>query len=288
MTQHIFVIGSDRQWEEDQILAAAQEMSIDADFLEASKLHIALNAQDADVYHSGESIRNALKQSRIVFRRTRGSQDMMIALTLLADHWNIPHTDSVHSILGNVNKMHFMPSLTLKRIENIPTHFLCSHTENVPSLILDFSPPYILKPVSGRHGEGIVVAQSADEVEKHSAESENDFLLQKFLEIDEEYRVFVVGGEALGCIRKVPEEGSKVANYAAGASFHNTDLPDDITQEAVALCAQQGIDIGGVDLARIGETYYLLELNRCPEFKAFYGATGIEVALHIVDFLLSK
>lgn len=55
------------------------------------------------------------------------------------------------------------------------------------------------------------------------------------------------------------------------------------------LCQIQKIDIGGVDVAKTkaGE-YYILEINRCPEFRAFSEATGINVANEIIDFIKQK
>jgi glutathione synthase/RimK-type ligase-like ATP-grasp enzyme len=113
-------------------------------------------------------------------------------------------------------------------------------------------------------------------------------MLQNFLKIEEEFRVFVVGKKALGTIKKNAEPNSLIANYAAGATFHASELPKRITQECVNLCVQQGIDIGGVDIARVGDNYYLLEINRCPEFKAFTKATGIPIAKEIITFIASK
>jgi len=91
-----------------------------------------------------------------------------------------------------------------------------------------------------------------------------------------------------GVIQKIPEAGSVIANYAAGAQFKVATLPRSVVRECVTLCQQQGIDIGGVDLAKVGKNFYLLEVNRCPEFKAFTKATGIDVAGKIVEFALQK
>ena len=51
----------------------------------------------------------------------------------------------------------------------------------------------------------------------------------------------------------------------------------------------QEIDIGGVDIARDKNgNYFLLEINRCPEFQAFEKATNVDIAGEIIDFVLSK
>lgn len=288
-TQSIFIIGSDKQWEEDQLVAAGTAVGASTAFIAAHELHVVLKSSGADVMVHGESISSTLKESRIIFRRTRGTKkDIMISVALLAERWDITHTDSVMSIITNLNKLYCMPTISLVGIKNIPTMFLQTGDHKDVPLPQNFSAPLLAKPVCGRHGEGVHILETASDIQSYLESEHGEVMLQDFLHIDEEFRIFVVGITALGVIKKVPKEGSKIANYAAGAAFHKAELPEALVKEAVRLCEEQGIDIGGVDLARVGEEYYLLEINRCPEFKAFEAATGIPVAKHIIDFTLSK
>jgi len=288
-TQSIFIIGSDKQWEEDQLIAAGIAAGATTMFIAANELHILLNSRSADVTVNGQSISSRLKESRIIFRRTRGyKKDMMISMSLLADRWGCKHTDSVMSIMTNLNKLYCMPTISLSSIKNIPTMFLQTGDHKDVPLPEHFSAPLLAKPVCGRHGEGVHILEHASDIKRYLETDHGEVMLQDFLSIDEEFRIFVVGSTALGVIKKVPKEGSKIANYAAGAAFHKAELPEALVKEAVRLCEEQGIDIGGVDLARVGEEYYLLEINRCPEFKAFEAATGIPVAKRMIDFVLSK
>jgi len=212
----------------------------------------------------------------------------MISLALLVDHWRIPATDSVLSIATNLNKAYSLPSLTLKSIQHIPTCFL-QKDKAFDKLALSLTPPLLVKPVCGRHGEGIQIMETADDVSMFlSTQHKDNLMLQSFLKIDEEYRVFVVGDQSLGVIKKIPKEGSVIANYAAGAQFVSAKVPEAIKAECIEICRQQCIDIGGVDLARIGDGFFLLEINRCPEFRAFSKAKDINVAEHIVKFITKK
>lgn len=279
------IIGSDYQWEEEELLQEAKAAGYDAEFIAAGDLFLTVDEHEADILLKGTSMRSRFKESRIIFRRARGAERTMATVALLAEHWKVPATDSAVSILSNVNKSMSIPTISLKEIRHIPSAFLSvdtSATEAVASLPL----PLLAKPALGRHGEGVEIFHTQEEMKAYLAKRQEDIILQRYLPLESEYRVFIVGDKALGVIRKIPAEGSKVANYAAGARFEADELPARVVEETIDICRQQKIDIGGVDIAYANDTYYLLEVNRCPEFQAFQKATGVNVAHAIVAWFL--
>ena len=210
----------------------------------------------------------------------------MIALAEVAAEWKVPFTDSLRSIRDNLDKRLSVPPFTATAILPIPTLFLDPAEIVRPPKEWIF--PLLVKPALGRHGKGIRIFQTEKTLNSFLRANRSPVLLQPILTIDKEFRVFCVGDHALGTIRKIPKKGSLVANYAAGAKFVKAVLPARVAKEAVKICASLEIDIGGVDLARVGRRYYLLEVNRCPEFSAFTKATGNDVASAIVRFALKK
>ncbi len=210
----------------------------------------------------------------------------MIALTEVAAERKVPFTDSLRSIRDNLDKRLSVPPFTAKSILPIPTLFLDpGETVRRPK---GWTFPLLIKPALGRHGEGIRIFKAEKALQSFLRVNRSPMLLQPLLTIDKEFRVFCVGNHALGAIRKIPKQGSLVANYAAGAKFVKAVLPARVMKEAVNICASLEIDIGGVDLARVGKRYYLLEVNRCPEFQAFANATGMDVATAILRFAVKK
>ena len=206
---------------------------------------------------------------------------------MIAKQWKIPFTDTVQSVMSNLNKAVFMPSVQTQKIRHIPTYFAGRREVAIPEK-KGISAPFLIKPVHGRHGEGIQIKKNEKALEAFLKKNKKEMMIQSFLNIEEEYRVFVIGKETLGVVKKTPEPGSKIANYAAGATFTKTIMTHEIVKEAIAVCQSQGIDIGGVDLAKVGSSFYLLEVNRCPEFKAFAKATDVDVANKIIHFTKSK
>ncbi|MBU1992660.1 ATP-grasp domain-containing protein, partial [Patescibacteria group bacterium] len=187
----------------------------------------------------------------------------------------------------NLNKEIFLATIESEIFPHPNGFFLAQKGDDLSDKTLNF--PLISKPVTGRHGDGIVIHDSLESLQKEVQNAQENLLIQEFLEIESEYRIFVVGNVALGAVEKKAAPGKRFANYAAGASFNSIDLPKSFLDEAVKLCQIQEIDIGGVDIAktRTGE-YYILEINRCPEFKAFSEATKIDVAGKIINFVEQK
>ncbi len=286
MVFNILIIGTEPKWEEEELSAAFQRSGVKAYVLDPKKIVIRLGDDSPELLYWGmKNITELFKKSRIIFRRTRGAQEKMLALVLLAKHLGIPFTDTFDSICSNLNKAVFLPSIRTKHIAHIPTHFI-SKSGGFHPRIKNLKYPVLIKPSHGRHGDGIKIFKTEKALRGFLAKNTKDILLQEFLPIEEEFRIFVVGGKALGAVKKVVSDGKFIANYSRGTTFIPFRMGSSLLQESVKICGDHGIDIGGVDIARVGETYYLLEVNRCPEFRGFSGATGIAVADTIRDFVL--
>ncbi len=287
MRKYLFIIGTECKWEEEELKKAAKKKNLSAQILKVKDINIQLNTSEGILFYQGKNITKKFKESYVIFRRTRGKPDKMISLALLAQHWQVPFTDSVISIMGNLNKMISMSAINTKRIKQVPTAFLGKKEQFDPKKN-NFPLPLLTKPTQGRHGEGIKIFKTTRSLNKFLKQNNSEILLQPFLNIEEEYRIFVVGNKSLGATKKIPAKGSKIANYAAGAQFLPTKIDPAIEKEAIKICQQQEIEIGGVDLAKTKNKFHLLEINRCPEFKAFSKAKKIDVAEKIIKLILTK
>lgn len=282
---NILILGTEYDWEERAIESTAQEHGHNVRFLQSRDVSLCLTPNGTQlIFEENENITQLFRSSRIIFRRTRGGQEKMITLALLAQSWNIPFADSVESIYSNLNKAVFLPTISSDSIRAIPTLFWRHGTQlDLESTGIQF--PVLTKPSHGRHGEGIEVFETRQDLEKFLSTTHQELLVQTFLNIEEEYRIFVVGDTALGAVKKKSAAGQHAANYSAGAEFCPVSVHTSILNGCVALCQEQGIDVGGVDVAKVGDQYYLLEINRCPQFQGFSTATGIHVAGEIIRFV---
>ncbi len=109
------------------------------------------------------------------------------------------------------------------------------------------------------------------------------YIVQEFVRIEKEYRVFVIGGMVYGTYSKQSRDWRH--NVSLGAKVVEEELGEN--EEMVALKAFElsGNDIAGIDLAVTPKGLFVLEVNRSPGFKGFEEATGKNAAGEIVDFI---
>jgi|GEM_PF-1752938 len=279
----IIIIGADQKWEEDALLKADYP-NIEIVLLKDIDLCV---SNQTKLIHNGENLFERLTgNERFIIRRSRGQFEKLLAIVGLLKKRGFIFTDSFSAVATNLNKEIAMATLE-STIFPHPTGSFFAQPGKILTQELTF--PLISKPVTGRHGEGIHIHDNIESLQAEVHHTQEPLLIQPYLNIHTEYRIFVIGNDALGAVKKEAAPGEKVANYAAGAQFEAVTLPSNQLNEAVKLCCEQGIDIGGVDIAQTddGKTY-ILEINRCPEFKAFSAATGIDVAQKIIEFTLQK
>ncbi|MBT4936581.1 ATP-grasp domain-containing protein [Candidatus Peregrinibacteria bacterium] len=281
--QKIIIVGSDFKWEEKKLLEACS----DVEFLLLSELEIQMGEKTQFMKNGVDIFDDFLGNEKFIIRRSRGNFEKLVTFVEILNKRGFIFTDSFRSVSTNLNKEIFLATIESSIFPHPNESILLQREDNIANKVFNF--PLISKPVMGRHGEGIVIHENFKSLQNELKKTEENLLIQKYLEIESEYRIFVVGNAALGAIEKKAAPGKKIANYAAGASFHLVDLPQDFLNEAIKLCQMQEIDIGGVDVAKTktGE-HYILEINRCPEFQAFSNATGLNVAEKIINFIKQK
>lgn len=161
----------------------------------------------------------------------------------------------------------------------------------------DIQFPVVVKPTHGYLGELVEECKDKNQLltflKNHPLSKQAEFLgygylVQQRLNIDEEYRVIVIGGQAIGCVRKF--SNNIAANAAQGGIFENYELlkNSEIRRLAEAVTSHSKLSFAGVDIANVNSSYYLLECNRSPDFSSFDKATGLCTSDFIVDYVVES
>ncbi|MFA5854250.1 MAG: ATP-grasp domain-containing protein [Patescibacteria group bacterium] len=142
-----------------------------------------------------------------------------------------------------------------------------------------FSWPIVAKGIHGSRGKYVYLLDNAKETKKYLSDAlVGFFTFQEYLEIEAEYRIIVIGGKAVGAMRKYSPEGDFRHNVAVGASGEKATVPAAWNRIAEKAVKTLGYGLSGVDLAIVGKKPYLLEVNRTPAFAEFEKVTGVNVA----------
>ncbi|MFB6298239.1 MAG: aspartyl protease family protein [Salinirussus sp.] len=118
--------------------------------------------------------------------------------------------------------------------------------------------------------------------------------VQEFLDNDgdrpSDVRVYVVGGEVVGAMRRLAPAGDWRTNVALGARVE--DVTDDLGERPRFLATKAagvlGLDLAGVDLMIADGEWYVLEVNATAGFKGLFDATGLSAAPHIARLAVER
>ena len=149
----------------------------------------------------------------------------------------------------------------------------------------------VVKPLFGSAGRGMVRISDIDTAYRVIRALELGryvYCLQEFVPHGcEDIRVFVVGGKVAAAM--VRQGQTWKTNVAQGAKASPLD-PDDSLQEMSILATQSlGAVYAGVDILAIdGGGYTMIEVNGIPGWRKLQEVTGVDLAEHLVDYVLGK
>jgi RimK family alpha-L-glutamate ligase len=115
--------------------------------------------------------------------------------------------------------------------------------------------------------------------------------LQEYIKNDGDFRVWVLGEKVLGVMKRSSADKKEFRNnYSAGGNVEVADLPEEVKEIAVKAAKVCGLAVAGVDVAFRDfdvKKPVIWEVNKGPQFKGFMKATGIDVPMEIVKYLVS-
>ena len=173
---------------------------------------------------------------------------------------------------------------------NYPKTFLIVDNKKIGDSLGRLEFPVVVKPVYGQKGQDINKFEKKAELIKFLSQrdSEEKFLIQEFLELDGDIRVFVVGDKVLGAIKRFVIPGDFRSNASLGSRVDVFLVDREVNDIALKSCQAMNYEVAGVDLARANGKWYVIEVNSTPQWQKFKEATGINPAKEIINHALRK
>ncbi len=150
--------------------------------------------------------------------------------------------------------------------------------------------PVIIKLLDSTHGLGVMIANSAKSTEtilETLYYLKQKAILQQFIResAGSDIRVLVVDGRIVASMQRQAIEGEFRSNLHRGGTARMIRLTPQEQSIALRACEVLGLGIAGVDILRGEEKSYVLEVNASPGLEGIEGATGVNVAARIVDYV---
>jgi len=164
--------------------------------------------------------------------------------------------------------------------------FLDENKKNVTNKI-NF--PIIAKPIVGSKGRGVQKINNQEELDKFSIMEDKDkFFFQEYVPITYDIRVFVVGKEALGAMKRYVGKDDFRSNASLGAEVEKLELNESLRELAIKATQAYRYEVAGVDIVIHNNKEYVLEVNNAPQWMAFKKITGINPAEKIIKYAINK
>lgn len=152
--------------------------------------------------------------------------------------------------------------------------------------------PVVAKVLSGRQGTGVTLVESPHAAEflmNYLQDNTRGILVQRFYPPQgrKDVRVLVVGGEVVGALTLRPGRDDFRSNIHREGRVGPEPVDPDVCHLAVQATGVLGLVIAGVDLIVDARgTPRVIEINYSPGFRGLEKHTGLNVARHIMKYLV--
>jgi glutathione synthase len=165
------------------------------------------------------------------------------------------------SILQNSEKL-----AALEFSEYIPKTIIASNINIDVTSFIENQKHVIAKPLYGHGGRGITLINNTDPwnvMLEELIDMHGTIVLQEFLpevKSDGDKRVYMIDGEVIGALQRIPKAGDIKANISAGGTAYKTSLTDrekEICKSLSGWLKENEIVFAGIDILN----GYLIEIN---------------------------
>lgn len=194
------------------------------------------------------------------------------------------------AILRARDKLRSLQLLAREGIE-LPTTVIGDNPDDTRDLLTMLGePPHVIKLNEGAQGQGVLLAEkraAAQGMIEAFRSLYANFIVQEFIrEADGvDLRCFVVGNQVVAAMQRRAPEGDFRANIHRGGSAHAVTLSAQEINTAVRAATVMGLGVAGVDLLRSARGPLVLEVNSSPGLEGIEGASGVDVAGAVVEYL---
>ncbi len=150
--------------------------------------------------------------------------------------------------------------------------------------------PVVIKLLEGTQGIGVILAdthKSAKSVIESFLALDANILVQEFIKEagGADVRAFIVDGKIVGAMKRQGAPGEFRSNLHRGGTASVVDLTKDERETALRAAKKLGLGIAGVDMLQSSRGPLVMEVNSSPGLEGIEGATGIDIAGKIIEYI---
>ncbi len=279
-----------RLYSTSRLVEAGQQRGHDMQVINHRKVYVSIDKTDAGIY-LGDS---KLEKVDAVIPRIGASVTFYGSSIIRQFEVNQVFTTlSSLALLRSRDKLRSLQILSKSDVA-IPKTAFARDTQDSKHLVkLLGGAPLVIKLLESTQGKGVVLAETqkaAISVIEAFLNMDANIIVQEFIKEAkaEDIRAFVIDGKVVGAMKRTGKEGEFRSNLHKGGSAQPINLTRKEKSLAIKAAKALNLKIAGVDMLISDRGPLVLEVNSSPGLEGIEGATGIDIAGKIIEYIESN
>ena len=201
--------------------------------------------------------------------------------------------NTANGIANSRDKLRSIQILSRHEIGIPATTFVRDRADVLPAIRRVGGAPVVIKLLEGTQGIGVILAPEekvAEAVIETLQSTRQNVLIQRFIAESKgrDIRALVVGDRVVAAMRRSAKPGEFRSNVHRGGSTEVVELDEQFERVAVQSAQIMGLRVAGVDMLEGPDGPLVLEVNSSPGLEGIEGATGLDIAGAIIDYMESQ
>jgi ribosomal protein S6--L-glutamate ligase len=269
---------------------AAEDRGHEVEVLNTLKFAIDLRHGEPDLRHDGHEFD---EPDAVLPRIGSSITHFGTAVVRQFEQIGVYCANSSHGIMNSRDKLRALQVLSRHDIGIPETSYVRSRTDVLPAIRRVGGAPVVIKLLEGTQGVGVILAESesvATAIIETMQSAKQNVLIQKFVAESKgrDVRALVVGDRVVAAVRRVADGQEFRSNVHQGGRAEPIELEPAYERTAVRAAQILGLRVAGVDMLEGSSGPQVMEVNSSPGLEGIEGATGVDIAGEIIDFVAGQ
>ncbi|MDH4278232.1 MAG: RimK family alpha-L-glutamate ligase [Acidimicrobiia bacterium] len=279
-----------RSYSTRRLIAAAHERGHDVEILHTLRLALDLSGDHHDLLYRGEQVAD---YDAILPRIGASITFYGMAVVRQFEQMDVYTPTTADAIANSRDKLRSIQLLARNSIPIPDTTFVRDRGDVRPAIERVGGAPVVIKLLEGTQGIGVILAPEANVAEtviETLQWTKQNVLIQRFVSESRgrDIRALVVGDQVIAAMRRIGRGDEFRSNVHRGGRTEPVQLDDRSKKIAVRAAHTMGLRVAGVDMLEGAKGPLVMEVNSSPGLEGIEGATDLDVAGAIIDYIASQ
>jgi len=258
--------------------------------LDTMQIAISLEPRCPDLYYRGKHV---VHYDAVIPRIGASVTYYGTAVVRQFEQMGVFCANSALGISHSRDKLRCLQILSRHDVGIPHTAFVREKKDVLPAIDRVGGAPVIVKLLEGTQGVGVILAENrkvAEAIIETLQSAKQNVLIQKFVSESKgkDVRAFVVGDRVVAAMRRTAQGQEFRSNVHRGGTTEPVTLDPEYQQAAVRAAQIIGLRVAGVDMLEATDGPQIMEVNSSPGLEGIEGATQIDVAGAIIDYVVDQ